>query len=88
VGRRDGEGRRSCRPHSLGAAAASGNCANLTICSALSARVLEIDPAGRAGADLWTTGLDLGPGHVGAVATTGRAPVLRVAELPATLAAR
>jgi 4'-phosphopantetheinyl transferase len=53
---------------------------------------LEVDPAssgrvelrvpGRAGADLWATGFDLGPTHVGAVATAGRA-TLRIAELPA-----
>jgi 4'-phosphopantetheinyl transferase len=47
----------------------------------------ELRAPGRAGADLWTTGFDLGPAHLGAVASAGRAPVLRVAELPAALAA-
>jgi 4'-phosphopantetheinyl transferase len=48
---------------------------------------VDLRVPGRAGADLWTTGFDLGATHLGAVATTGRAPALRVAELPATLVA-
>jgi 4'-phosphopantetheinyl transferase len=53
---------------------------------------LEVDPAARAGrvalrgpggagARLWAAGFDLGATHVGAVATTGRLPTLRIAEL-------
>jgi 4'-phosphopantetheinyl transferase len=53
--------------------------------SARAGRV-ELRAPGRAGPELWTAGFELGPGHVGAVATTGGPPRLRVAELPATLA--
>jgi hypothetical protein len=48
---------------------------------------VDLRAPGRARADLWTTGFDLGPTHLGAVASAGAAPVLRVAELPAALAA-
>lgn len=40
---------------------------------------------GRAGAELWAAGFDLGATHVGAVATAGRPPALRTAELPEVL---
>ena len=57
---------------------------------------LEVDPAApggpvrlrapdRAGQGLWAAGFDLGATHVGAVATAGRPPALRTAELPETL---
>jgi 4'-phosphopantetheinyl transferase len=48
--------------------------------TARAGRVLLGGPAG-AGAPLWATGFDLGATHLGAVATTGRPPTLRIAEL-------
>jgi hypothetical protein len=39
----------------------------------------------RAEARLWAAGFDLGATHVGAVATAGRPPALRTAELPRSL---
>jgi hypothetical protein len=39
----------------------------------------------RAGQRLWAAGFDLGATHVGAVATAGRLPALRTAELSKSL---
>jgi 4'-phosphopantetheinyl transferase len=59
--------------------------------AARSGRV-DLRANGRAGTRLWATGFDLDAAHVGAVATAGPAPTLRIAELPvpplATPAAR
>jgi 4'-phosphopantetheinyl transferase len=46
---------------------------------------LRVD--GWAGAQVWASGFELGATHVGAVATAGQAPELRIAEVPATVVA-
>ena len=58
---------------------------DLLVDPAVPAGRVELRTPGRAGHRLWATGFDLGATHVGAVASAGRPPALRIAELPEVL---